>query len=308
MIGTSPSALRLARRIAAHEWRLFHRSGLAWIATGLLVCTMAYGVHGGLSMAARHRHSLEQVVQERRARLGSLAAASDGSASSGVRKAEAMDPWTVAYGGHVAALPSTRLASLSIGQSDLLPQMIGVSITNKQRVPEDRYGFENPVHLAVRRFDMSFAVIVLLPLVVITIAYDLLARDREDGTLLLVLSQPVSAGTLLLGKLTPRAVLLAGIPIAIVLATLVGRAPDVLLSGRELLLLCVWVMLVVGYMMFWLGAAALLNLRGSSSAGYRAAACVSLGHGHAVGPSRDPRRSVGCDASTVQAGRRQCLA
>jgi len=55
-------------------------------------------------------------------------------------------------------------------------------------------------------FDLKFVILDVLPLLILLMSFDLVATEREDGTLRLILAQAVSFRSLLL----TRAVLRAG--------------------------------------------------------------------------------------------------
>ena len=113
----------------------------------------------------------------------------------------------------------------------------------------------------VGRFDLAFVVIYLLPLLVLALSFNVLSEEREQGTLALTLSQPVSARGVVAAKLAFRALLVVGM---VMVASLLG----VLVTGgfgspgRVLL----WCATVVTYALFWFALAAWVNSLRRSSA------------------------------------------
>ena len=67
---------------------------------------------------------------------------------------------------------------------------------------------ENPNRLLAGRFDLAFVIVFLYPLLILTLSYNMLSAEQEQGTLALTLSQPVSLRTLVSGKVLLRALVL----------------------------------------------------------------------------------------------------
>jgi ABC-2 type transport system permease protein len=115
-------------------------------------------------------------------------------------------------------------------------------------------GMENPAVLAAGRFDLAFAIVWLLPLLVLAGSFDLFASERERGMAPWLLSQPIAPAHLVAAKAAARALLLALPLAAIVVATLAFASeagPAALLQAGGLVLL---------YALFWLVLALLVNL------------------------------------------------
>ena len=84
-----------------------------------------------------------------------------------------------------------------------------------------------PTRMAGGAFDAAFFFVVLFPLVVIGLSYELLSGERERGTLAMLLSQPVSQLGLIVGKALSRFLLLCGV-------TFVCALLGLLVSGASL--------------------------------------------------------------------------
>ncbi|MDZ7632486.1 MAG: DUF3526 domain-containing protein [Gemmatimonadaceae bacterium] len=162
---------------------------------------------------------------------------------------------------------------LAVGQSDLLPYYLKVNTGGRQGVLKGDE-IENPGNLLTGRFDLAFAIVVLFPLVILALSYNMLAGEREDGTLALVLSQPVQLRTLLLAKVGVRALVVLGLALVIVGAGLVAARVDLAATGVVANVLW-WFAIVAAYATFWFGVALLVNavVRGSAAA---AVASVSV--------------------------------
>src|SRR5690606_2719667 len=120
--------------------------------------------------------------------LGERARAAEGGAVFKTNE-DPRDPHLVAreHGRVVAALPHVSWASIAVGQRDLLPQSI---VVNSEARLGDA-GAEDSGSLARRvngAFDLAFVMVYLLPLLVISLSFDLIGAERERGTLAMVLS------------------------------------------------------------------------------------------------------------------------
>jgi ABC-2 type transport system permease protein len=115
------------------------------------------------------------------------------------------------------------------------------------------------------RFDLSFVLIYLYPLLILALSFNLISSEREQGTLAMALSQPVSLRKLVLGKTGLRAALVLLLSIAFLLmAIALGALP---LSGEGAgARLGLWVVVLVAYTAFWFGLAIAVNALGRSSA------------------------------------------
>jgi len=99
-------------------------------------------------------------------------------------------------GAQYAVLPPAPLAIISTGQSDMYPYYYKVTLSKKQALYHNEE-LENPQVLFNGRFDVSFVVIFLLPLLIIAFTYNLYAAEKENGTLPLLMAQNMSVGTMI---------------------------------------------------------------------------------------------------------------
>jgi ABC-2 type transport system permease protein len=252
------------------EWRLLRADRGVQVVAVLFIAVIAYGLFNGVSWVRFQEETISGVQTEERARLtahkatiGRLA----GGDTSGVF------PWTDPRvpsnaGGTLAArytiLPPASLASLAVGQSDLYPYYAKISTRTKQTfIVNDE--IENPTNLLSGRFDLSFVIVYLFPLVILALTYNLVSAEREQGTLALLLSQPVPARRVLARKLGIRAAVVFALAVGV---TVVGA----LLSGVDvsrpdaLPRLATWVAVVALYGAIWFAAAVAVNTLGRGSA------------------------------------------
>ncbi|MGQ0620488.1 MAG: ABC transporter permease subunit [Panacagrimonas sp.] len=172
-----------------------------------------------------------------------------------------------------AGLPSLPLAALASNAGELQPALASLRVTTSRYglFDDARASTQNPAMLSVGRFDGVFLLTAVLPLLLLAFSYNLLSAEREQGTLALVLVQPVKLTQIVLGKLLVRVLLILLPAIALVLGLLL--ADGVPADARAWVDYGLLALLIFGYGLFWLLLAALVNGYGRSSA----ANALSLG-------------------------------
>jgi ABC-2 type transport system permease protein len=177
------------------------------------------------------------------------------------------DPRNAAFMGagpaaRVAALAPAPLALVAVGQSDLLSPVVRVTSGSK-----DAFLFadeiENPALLSGGAADLAFLVALVYPLVILALCFDLLASEREQGTLALTLACARQPGAALAGKLAARLVA----PIAVTLAA--SGLGVALFAGVGALLSVGFLQLaaiILVYGVFWGALAAAVDGLGMSAA------------------------------------------
>ena len=245
-----------SRRIAArNEWRLLRRESSFWVVVALLIVSVGYAWSNGATFRNQRALEVEQTNAEARAHLESereaaLAGAPD-EFSARVRQART-----------VALAPPGPLADFSIGQSELYPYHAEISLFRRHDDLFRKYQLQSPLTLHSGRFDLSFVVIYLLPLLLIVLSYNLLSSEREQGTLALTLTQPISTRSLLLAKLLPRAVaVLLVFSLLVALAFLANGE----LSSERVVRAGLWLVSAVAYAGFWVALIAAVNALGRTS-------------------------------------------
>jgi ABC-2 type transport system permease protein len=252
-------------RIMKHEWRNLAADRAVWLMLGLFVLLIGYGIYNGASRAVRVRESGREMMQGGKKELSRLKAqliekTNQEKVHAGGR--DATDPFSIE--GQFAVLPPAPLAALSVGQSDVMPGYRSVSVNTQQRTVSDKYGFENPLNLLAGRFDLSFVMVYLFPLLVLSLSYNLLSAEREQGTLALLLSQPIRLSKFVLGKIYLRALVIFAL--VIVLSVAILFASGVTLSRTAASGLLLWAGLIIAYGAFWFSLALAVNALGHGSA------------------------------------------
>jgi ABC-2 type transport system permease protein len=257
------------RLVCAHELRvLIADRTLSWV-SALLLVMLGYGLYTGLAetqlrdTAATAFHAAQQSAEERN--IADLR-----QVMAGVPPADPFanpaDPASIGGGGagRYAVMPTAALAPLAFGQSDMFPNSYPMSYGSKVDFMYDSE-MENPWNLLSGHVDPAFVIVYLLPLLIFALSYNLLSVEREQGTLRMLLSQPLALATLVLGKISVRAGVLLGIVLLVPIIGLLLARPEARAPAQLLLLAC-WAALVLAYAAFWFAIAAVMNAYSANSA------------------------------------------
>lgn len=256
-------------RIANNDWRNLKSDRTLWAVAALLACTILYGVHNGASWTRFQKNTIDAAVADEMERHGHIKKGiEDANAGRSAPPSwkDPRNPYAVGYrlGSRYATMPPGPLASLAVGQSDLLPYYFRVTVNSRDTLMGNDE-IENPIHLLSGRFDLAFVIIYLFPLMILGLSYNLISGEKEDGTLAMTLSQPVSLRTVALGKIGFRAAFVLGVGAVLSIAGAVLSGVD-LFSDGVLSRLAMWIGVVTAYALFWFGLAVAVNARGYSSA------------------------------------------
>ena len=235
------------------ELRLLARERAAWVLLALFAAALAYGLWNGSGLAQRHREvateltlDAEQFQTQLRHHLAQ----------------QSVDPKAIAGRGTTAVLPPAPLPLLATGQSDLSPDHQTVVLWKLAAPADTRSELENPSHLMAGRFDFSFVLVWLYPLFLLALVYDLMAGDRESGTLRLALARGITPW-----RWIARRALARGLPmltlaaLATLAAGFLGGSGD---TGTRLMLALA---VVLAYGLFWIALAVAVNAVARSAAG-----------------------------------------
>jgi ABC-2 type transport system permease protein len=256
-------------RVLRHEWRLLTADYALTVVLAAFGLTLAAGLASGLRWRSFLDTSIAQATTEEHERYRALRNQADAYDTAVDPDSRGRDPRIAATlagraGSKQAVLPVQPLAVLSVGQSDLLPSAVRVSNEAREQILSAAE-IENPHRLLEGRFDVTFVLVYLFPLLILALSYNLLAGEREDGTLMLVLSQPVSLPRLIAAKLAFRLLLFIGVVVVIAGITLLFARISPIASGIPARLL-LWTFVVVLYGGFWFAVALYVGSRGWSSA------------------------------------------
>lgn len=103
-----------------------------------------------------------------------------------------------------------NLAGLSIGQRDIHPSLISVTIRNLE---EQKYAadLKNPMYQLLGNMDFSFILLYFFPLIIIAFCFNLISEEKEGGIWKLILSQTASPKVMLAQKISIRYASILGV-------------------------------------------------------------------------------------------------
>lgn len=253
--------------VLRHELRLLTRERALWLCGLLFLLLVGYAVFNGLlqtSLRDEAQAALARAdAQNRASQLAQLQRIMDGSETP-TPFGNPASPANMGggLGAHYAIMPSVPLAPVALGQTDLFPSQFKVTYDSKVNFIHNN-DIENPWHLLSGHFDLAFVVVYLLPLLIFALGHNLLSGEKEDGTLRLLLSQPLSLLTLVSGKIVLRAAVLLGAAVLLPVVELLIARPQALQTASATLW---WALLVGAYALFWFAAVVAVNAFGKSSA------------------------------------------
>ncbi len=241
------------------ELRLLARERAAWVLLALFAAALAYGLWNGSGLAQRHRNVVTALTDE------------DAQFQTQLRNhlaQQSVEPKAIAGRGTTAVLPPAPLPLLATGQSDLSPGHETVVLWKLAAPADTRSELENPSHLMAGRFDLAFVLVWLFPLFLLALVYDLMAGDREAGTLRLALAQGIAPWRWMARRALARALpILTLAALAVLAAGFFGGSDD---TGTRLMLALA---VVLAYGLFWIALAIAVNAVARSAA----SAATSLG-------------------------------
>lgn len=112
-----------------------------------------------------------------------------------------------------------NLAGLSIGQRDIHPSLVSVTIRNLE---EQKYAadLKNPMYQLLGNMDFSFVLLYFFPLIIIAFCFNLISEEKEDGIWNLILSQTANPKVMLAQKIGIR---YASILLVLLLLLVIGQ-------------------------------------------------------------------------------------
>lgn len=255
--------------VVRHEWRLLQADRTLLAVVLLLAAIVGYSLYNGSSWVQFQRETLAAANSEQAERLTKLRQ-DVADIESGRKEVKGpQDPRAAAtIGGNTGApylaMPPAPLATMAVGQSDLYPYYFKLNLRSKQAILANDE-IENPTNLLAGRFDLAFVLIYLFPLLILALGYNLIAAEREQGTLVLALSQPLTLKQLATGKVLLRGGVLLGLVLAFTLLGAIFTGVD-FAQPTVLLRLGLWAGLMTLYTTFWFGLAVLVNTFKTNSA------------------------------------------
>jgi len=256
--------MSIASKTFLYEWKSLAAARIPWLITLSLLVLLAYAFYQSREHVEQIQGNVAQaLVQEQefyQKLRADLIAIESGDMEAPAWFNDPRDPYRAGFirgaGVHIYK-PPAYFATLAVGQSDIYPHAV--------KVPSDEsvMDLENPYNLALGFFDPAFVLTFLLPLFIIGLSYNIISAEREQGTLRLLLSQPVGVLKVFLPKIGLRLLFLLGIVWLFLIINQWLFGTSAASAGGA------WVYLLLAsglYILFWFVLALAVNLLGFSSA------------------------------------------
>jgi ABC-2 type transport system permease protein len=250
----------MIRRVLSQEW-IFLRSSRIWQATlvTLITVSLIAALVGGLRVSRSNEVSADLNAQEILLKSSLQSAVARYEANPAGDPPTMVSPGVVGLSllGHYAARPSPAFAPLAVGQSDLESSYYRVT-AHSDYTFFNATEIANPLNLSSGSFDFAFVLVFLLPVFIVALTFDLLSREKEQGTLGLVLAHGISVQAFAAAKMLSRAILLTGLIVIINLVAMFATGAD-LGDPRTLQEALLWIGISVLYGLVWFAIAMLVN-------------------------------------------------
>jgi ABC-2 type transport system permease protein len=249
------------RQILRFEWRALVADRTVVLIMVIFSAVLVYAALSGAAWAREQAGSIDTLgeagvrrVAEWRSHVAT-APATETASSWGPTSPSFIGSREGAY----ALLPMAALAAFAVGQSDLYVNYYKVTARTRESFIAGEQ-VENPLELMVGHFDLAFVILFFYPLLILAVTYDITSGDRENGTLRMLLAQPVRLKTLVMGRLLTRAtaVVLPALVIPVVGLWVSGSQIGPATAGR----LGLWTLGILGYGAFWFALAVAVNALG----------------------------------------------
>ena len=255
-------------QISRNEWRGLAADRTLWAVGALLASVLFFGTFNGARWSALQADRQANLMTEQQERIADTRAEllNPPGAGTARRFSNPRNPAQVGqtFAASYAVLARAPLAPLSVGQSDLLPSYYKVTLGTREALFAGDE-LENPANLLTGSFDVAFVIVFLYPLVILALSYNLLSGEKENGTLALTLSQPVSLAKLAAAKIFVRGAVALGLTCVFTLLGALGAGADLGSPGAASMLAGFFGVTAV-YGLFWFSLALLVNSFGRGSA------------------------------------------
>ncbi|WP_026464422.1 ABC transporter permease [Adhaeribacter aquaticus] len=238
------------RTIIKYEWLNFRADKGLLLITLLTLITGLYGIYYGTTEISRQRQHLANLSKITAHDVENMKVQFPGEADAGD---------VGYYHSTFAVNHPDSWASLSLGQRDINPYYIKLRLLNLQSQLYDSDNI-NPLKVFTGNFDLAFVLIYLFPLFIIGLSFNVFSIEKEQGTLPLLLSQPINLSLIVAAKLSFRAFIVLGLA---VLLSLTGMFWAQVVPDSRIVL---WLGAIVLYCLFWFAVIFLVAALQKSSA------------------------------------------
>lgn len=189
--------------LCSREWKMLTRNYGQLAIMAVFVCAGLYAIYYGNAVIDRQEDTVQNIRRQNALDQQQLVKGleADTTTPTGMAAWEkAAYPSKVRFFLNYYAIDEPApLSRLSIGQRDVNTFYLPLNGQNLY-LQLFRSEIANPRKLLAGNFDLSFVIIYLLPLLIISVTYNLLSDEEEKGTLPMLRIQPVPLHHIILGK------------------------------------------------------------------------------------------------------------
>ncbi len=260
----------LLPRIMRHEWQTLRADKTIWLVTILFAGFIGYGVYNGVSSVRKQQATIRLLTERHEDTVTKYKTEAADYEREKASNPNAKPPDSSVYQylgveGYDAALPPAPLAALSTGQGNVNQLSTKVTMYNNRFDLFNEAENENPLNLLNGNFDLTFVIIYLYPLLILVLSYNLISAEREQGTLAMMLSQPVTLRRIIIGKSALRGAFILSLTIGFSVVAIVLSGVSLTSEGVVVKLL-LWIVVVGLYGAFWFALAVVVGALGMNSA------------------------------------------
>ena len=238
--------------IIRNELRLISRSARCLALYCMYAIALTAAAAGGVINANNHADTVAAATGDDQLRWGAIERVLKGTPQEGdpspgplydVRNPYMVGAW---LGQRHAVKPPATFSGIAIGQSDLFPSAIEVSVLGNA-VDEASITVGNPNHRLIGGFDLAFVIVFLFPMIVIGLNFDALSQERESKRISFYNAISNAPPTLLVGRLAAR----TGILLVMTLIAAVGAPVLFNAAGDWAFDALVWTFVLLVWSVFW---------------------------------------------------------
>ncbi|WP_113653208.1 DUF3526 domain-containing protein [Pedobacter namyangjuensis] len=242
--------MNLFKTIFRFEWIQLKRQYAQLFALALFLIIGCYAVYSGSSVIKHQKTVIDTLNQQYNSdyELAVRKFTDTLTPESKAQAANAGVPQAIDFRlPPVASNQPKGFASLAVGQRDVNPYYQKVR-SQVDFLDNGNMELSNPSTLSAGNFDLSFVLVYLLPLLIITLCYGSYAEEKEQGTYALLTIQSASISRIMIYKLLFRAAVVLVVTgllssIAFIAAEIIGAT-----SLSDILL---WSYITLMYIAFW---------------------------------------------------------
>ncbi len=246
--------LSVFKIIIKNEWLLFVRNRFQ---IGLLVGVLVLGiasVFNGILLVNSQKETIDDISKIESKEFQEYEEAFKNEVTNSEQKRRYVNASNPAFAWHRhtynAIFSIHDYAPLSIGQLDLNPfyyRLTGMSLYY-QIFEND---LANPLKLFVGNFDLSFVIIYLFPLLIITFTYSLYAQEKEQGILPMLKLQTLGVDRIVISQWAFYFILITALALGVTLLGLLCSGN--ILKADNQFPVFIWCVGVLMYCSFWFG-------------------------------------------------------